>query len=91
MKRFGSTEIEVSEHVSDANVKGKGKWPKKKGQGNGKDATKSSKIITCHYCGKEGHVKKYYKNRLREKKSNQGGPQPNAHVAENIEDVESPF
>ena len=73
-KQFGSSESEGSEHAFAANVKGKGKWPKKKGQGNGEDATKSSKTITCHYYGKEGHVKKYCKKRLAEQKSNRGGP-----------------
>jgi hypothetical protein len=46
-KQFGSSsEIEGSEQAFAANVKGKGKWAKKKGQGSGEDATKSLKTIT---------------------------------------------
>lgn len=57
-KYFGSiNEVEGLEQGFVANVKGKGKWAKKKGQGSSEDATKSMKIITCHYCGKVGHMK----------------------------------
>ena len=33
------------------NVKGKGKWAKKKGQGNGEDVTRILKNITCQWQG----------------------------------------
>jgi len=43
-KQFGSSsEIEGSKQAFAANVKGKRKWTKKNGQGNGEDATKSTK------------------------------------------------
>jgi len=50
-KQFGSSssQAEGEKQAFVANVKGKGKWAKKKGQGSGEDATKSLKIITCHY------------------------------------------
>jgi hypothetical protein len=50
-----------SKQAFAANVKRKGKWAKEKGQGSGEDATRSQKNITCHYCGKVGHMKKHYK------------------------------
>ena len=53
-KQFGSCESEGLEQLFAANVKGRGKWPKKKGQDNGEDASKSLKTIACHYCGNEG-------------------------------------
>jgi hypothetical protein len=41
-KQFGSnSETEGSKQAFATNVKGKGKWAKKKGQGSGEDATKS--------------------------------------------------
>jgi hypothetical protein len=85
-----NSEIEGSEQAFAANVKGKSKWAKKNGQGNGEDATKSLKTITCHYCGKVGHMKKHCRKRLADQKSNQGGPQQKAHVTEHTEE-ESTF
>jgi hypothetical protein len=37
---------------------------KTKWQGNGEDATKNLKTVTCHYCDKMGHMKKHCRKRL---------------------------
>jgi hypothetical protein len=80
-KQFGSSsEVEGTKQAFAANVKGKGKWERRKGKASGEDATKSLKNITCHYCGKVGHMKKHYRKRLVDQKTNQGGPQQKAHV-----------
>lgn len=65
--------------------KGKGKWPQKQGQGNFDDTSKNLKTITCHYCGKLGHMKKRYKKRVVDQKSNQGGPPQKAYVTKHTE------
>ena len=63
-KQFGSnSETKGSEQAFVAKAKGKGKWTRKMGPGNGEDATKSQKTITCHYCGKTSHMKKHCRKR----------------------------
>jgi hypothetical protein len=52
----------------------------------GDDATKSLKNITCHYCGKVGHMKKHCRKMSVDHKTNQGGPQQKAHVAKHIKE-----
>jgi hypothetical protein len=70
-KQFDSQiEVESTKQAFAANVKGKGKWARKKGRGNSEDATKSLKNITCHYCGKVSHMKKYSRKRLVDQKTN---------------------
>lgn len=90
--QFGSSsQPEGSERAFVANVKGKGKWAKQKGQGHGEDTPKSQKTFTYHYCGKVGHTKKHCRKQLADQKSNQGGPQQKAHVVEHTEEKESTF
>jgi hypothetical protein len=51
-KQFNNNkETECSKQAFAANVKGKGKWANKKGQGSSEDATKRLKTITYHYYG----------------------------------------
>lgn len=85
-KQFGNSETEGSKQTFVTNVKGKGRWGKKTSQGSGEDVAKSSKTITCHYCGKVGHMKKHCRKRLANLKSNPGGPQQKAHVAEHTKE-----
>jgi hypothetical protein len=73
-KQFGwSSETKGSKKAFTAKAKGKGKWTRKPGPGNDKDATKSLKTITFHYYGKTSHMKKHYRNWLADQKHNQGG------------------
>jgi hypothetical protein len=91
-KQFdSSTKAEGLEHAFVANVKGKGKWAKKKGQGSGEDGTRSQKNTTCHYCGKVGHMKKHCRKMLVDQKTNQGGPQQKPHVAEHTKENKPVF
>jgi hypothetical protein len=83
-KQFGhSNEAEGTKQAFATNVKGKGKWPKKKGKGSSDYATKSLQNITCQCCGKMRIVKKHCRKRLVNQKTNQGGPRQEAHVTEN--------
>jgi hypothetical protein len=91
-KQFSSShETKGSKQIFAAKLKGKGKWAKKMGHRSGEHVTKDQKTIKCHYCGKEGHIKKHCRKRLVDQKNNQGRPQQRAHVAEHTKEKESTF
>lgn len=84
-QQFGSNSDMVSaEQAFVAKDKGKGESTQQKGQRTSEEGSKKS--ITCHYCGKLGHIQRFCRKRLVDQKSNQEESQQQAHVAEHSEE-----